>query len=123
MVEFNRKKTYKKYIYSPLTLLVLFIFFLVLLKALWGVYAKERLSSRYLEREQLEYNRILDRKKELAQSLEFLKTEQGMEAEIRSKFRVVKDGESVAVIVSDEKTESTTTPTTTPSFWKRLFGF
>jgi cell division protein FtsB len=124
MGEFNRKKTYRRYIYSPFTLLVLFIALLVLLKAVWGVSAKEKLSSDYLLREQAEYNRVLDRKKELAQSVEFLKTDRGVESEIRSKFRVVKEGESVAVIVGDEPATTTDVATTTPpGFLKRFLSF
>jgi cell division protein FtsB len=123
MVEFNRKKTYKKYIYSPFALLSLLFVFLVLLKALWGVYAKERRSAAYLEREQGEYSRVMDRKKELAQAVDFLKTDQGVEAEIRSKFRVVKEGEEVAVIIGDEATTTSVQATTTPpGFFKRIFG-
>jgi cell division protein FtsB len=124
MVDFNRKKSYRKYIYSPFSLFLLFIIFILLLKALWGVYTKERRSAAYLEREQSELNRVLDRKKELAQAVEYLKTDRGVEAEIRSKFRVVKEGEKVAVIVGDEKVEATTTATTTPpGFFSKYFGW
>ncbi len=123
MAEFNKKKTYRKYIYSPLVLLLLFILLLLLLKALWGVYSKERLSLTYLERERSELNRILDRKKELAQSVEYLKTDRGVEAEIRSKFRVVKEGEEVAVIVGDDPVATTTATTTPKTGWKKFISF
>ncbi len=124
MVEFNRKKSSKKYLYSPLTLILLCLVLLVLIKALWGVHSKERMSLQYLEREQAELNRVENRKKELAQAVEYLKTDRGVESEIRSKFRVVKEGESVAVIVGDEAAASTSVSTTTPpGFWKRVIGW
>lgn len=123
MVEFNRKKTYKKFLYSPLTLFILFILFLVMLKAIWGVYAKEQMSARSLEREMAEYSKMVAREKELAQAVEYLKTEKGVETEIRSKFRVVKEGESVAVIVdNDDKAVPVATTTPKKGFWKRIFG-
>lgn len=124
MVEFNRKKTYKRFIYSPVTLLLLLIVFILLLKAVWGVYKKSEISSANLERAQVEFNKMESRQKELAQSVEYLKTDQGIDAEIRSKFRVVKEGESVAVIVDNEATStSPLVATTTKSFWRNLFGF
>ncbi len=124
MVEFNRKKSQKRFLYSPLALVVLCLILLVVLKALWGVQTKERLSSEYLEREQGELSRAEHRKKELAQAVEYLKTDRGVESEIRSKFRVVKEGESVVVIVGDEAPASTSVSTTTPTgFWKKVVGW
>lgn len=124
MTEFNRKKSYRKYIYSPLTLFVLFLVLLVLLKAVWGVYSKEQLSAQYLDRERVEFEKIKARQDELAKSVEFLKTEQGVEAEIRSKFRAVKEGESVAVILGNE--EATTTDLVAkpePGIFQKFLGF
>ncbi len=123
MPEFYKKKAYKKYLYSPVTLLLLFIILLVLLKALWGVYKKEELSAEYLLRQQNEYNKLQARQKDLAQAVEYLKTDKGIEAEIRSKFRVVKEGESVAVIVdNDASTTKTILPAPKPGFWKSLLN-
>lgn len=118
----NKKKNFRKFIYSPFTLFILLMFFLLLLKGVWGVYQKERTSAQYLQAEQDQFTAITSRQKELTQSVDYLKTDQGIEAEIRSKFRVVRDGESVAVIVDD--TSSTTVPktTSTPSIWQRLLG-
>ncbi len=122
MPNFNKKKTYKKYIYSPFTLLLLFIILLALLKALWGVYQKEHMSARYLEREQKELAKMEQRQKTLTQSVEYMKTDKGIEAEIRNKFRVAKEGESVAVIIDGEASTSPTVPTTSKSrgFWSTL---
>jgi cell division protein FtsB len=123
MFELNKKKQYRKFIYSPvILLLLLFILFLVL-KALWGVYAKEEISSDYLKSEQGELDKMVARQKELAQSVEFLKTDRGVEAEIRSKFRVIKEGESVAVILDNDATSTPKVATTTPpSIWKRFLS-
>lgn len=129
MFDFQQKKpSYKKFIHSPGALFVLFILTLIVLKALWGVYKKERLSAEYLAREQGEYNKMIARKNELTQSVEYLKTDRGVEAEIRSKFRVVKEGESVAVIVDNDASTSApeVSTTTNKSGWQKfteLFGF
>ncbi len=99
MLEFKKKKSYKKFIYSPFTLFLLFLILLVFLRAVSGVYQKERTSARYLEKEQEKFAAVSARQKELADSVDYLKTEKGIESEIRTKFRVVRDGESVTVIV------------------------
>lgn len=122
MTEFNKKKTYRKFIYSPFTLFFIFIFLLILLKAVWGVYQKEQTSALYLSKEQEQLAAIISRQKELAQSVDYLKTDKGVEAEIRSKFRVVREGESVAVIIdSDASTTPQQTATTTPRKWWQIF--
>lgn len=123
MADFNRKKSYRKYIYSPFTLLLLFIVLGLLLKALWGLSIKERLSSDYLKQEQAELNRMNDRKRELAQTIDYLKTDQGVESELRSKFRVVKEGEEVAVIVGDDDATTTAPTVPPPTFFEKVLHF
>ncbi len=118
MVEFNKKKTYRKYIYSPISLILLFIIAIIFIKAFIGVAQKERISSEYLERERSELVRLKNRQESLTKSVEYLKTDKGVEAELRSKFRMVKEGESVAVIVDDE-TEKLATTTSS----QREYGF
>lgn len=120
----NKKKNYKKFIYSPFTLFLLFLVLLVLFRALWGVYTKEQTSAQYLQKEQEQLASVISRQKELAQSVDYLKTDAGVEAEIRSKFRVVREGESVAVIIdNDASATPQTLATTTPkTFWQRMWG-
>ncbi|MDQ5893143.1 MAG: hypothetical protein QG640_154 [Patescibacteria group bacterium] len=123
MLEFQKKKKLRKVLYSPIVLLLLAILFVLLLRGVWGVYQKDRLSSGNLEKERMELEKLTLREKNLAASLDYLKTDQGIESEIRTKFRVVKEGEEVAVII-DGQIEASTTPTTTPqSFWYRLFNW
>jgi hypothetical protein len=54
----------------------------------------------------------------------YLETDIGIEDEIRSKYRVARPGESVALIVddTDEKSEATTTATST-GFWNKVLQF
>ncbi len=124
MREFNQKKRYKKFLYSPITIFFVFILLVSLLKGLWGVYTKESLSRDNLKREQVELNKLIQREENLAQVVEYLKTHEGIEAEIRNKFRMVKEGESISVILEQE---STSTPevisTPTPSFWDKVTNF
>ncbi len=124
MPEFNKKKSYRKFLYSPLTLILLLLILGVLLKALWGVYQKEKMSADYLAREQNELQKLTNRQKELAKSVEYMKTEKGIEAEIRSKFRVAKEGEMLAIIVDEDSSpvSKVATSSTPYGFWSKFFN-
>lgn len=123
MLEFNKKKKLRKIIYSPLILIVLAIFFLILSRAVWGVYHKSKLSYQNLLRDQSELVKLAAREKSLAASLDYLKTEQGIESEIRTKFRAVKDDEKLAVIVEDEKpVPASTTSSEKRGFWHKVYA-
>jgi cell division protein FtsB len=122
MLEFRKKKKIRKILYSPLVLLFLIFIFLILLKGVWGVYKKEKISEENLNREKTELVRLENRQKTLASSIDYLKTEQGLESEIRNKFRAVKENEKVVVIIDDEATGTQKVEaTTTKGFWYNLF--
>lgn len=123
MLDFQKKKRFRKILYSPFTLIILFIVFAILCKGVWGVYNKSQLSLENLERERKELEKLSVREKNLASSIDYLKTEQGIEDEIRTKFRVVKEGEKVVVIVDNQvpTTTTSTIATSTPSFWYKVF--
>jgi cell division protein FtsB len=48
------------------------------------------------------YNNLLDKKNDLAERVEFRKTERGIESEIRNRFNVAKEGEKVIVLVEEK---------------------
>jgi cell division protein FtsB len=94
------------------------------------VYEKEKMSRGYVSQAQAQLDKLSAQKENLSASVAALGTNQGVEAEIRRKFQVVKNGEQIAVIVddsssSDESSASTTT-STGGGFWNRInsfFGF
>ncbi len=122
MFDFQKKKRIRKVIYSPITLIFLTIIFISLLKGVWNVQKKTELSSSNLEKEKIELQKLVTREQNLASSIDYLKTEQGIESEIRTKFRVAKDGEMVAIIIDDKiGTSSLATSTPKKSLLYRLF--
>ena len=111
MLEFQKKKRIRKILYSPIVLLLLAIIFVLLFRGTWGVYKKE-------------IDKLISRQNSLTSSLDYLKTDQGVEGEIRSKFRAVKEGEKVSVIVDDQKSDSTSTASSTEEgFWSKFFNW
>lgn len=111
MIEFQKRKRIKNIIYSPVVLIVLVLVLAFLIRGSWNLRDKAIISKGNLEREKIELQKIVDRKNNLESSIEYLKTDQGVENEIRSKFRATREGEKLAVIIDDN---STTTSTSSP---------
>jgi len=122
MLDFQRKRNFRKRLYSPLVLIPMAIFTIILVSGVSGVYKKNKLSKSNLERERSELAKLEVRQKNLANSIDYLKTDQGVEDEIRTKFRAVKEGEQIAVIVDDTTTSTPTkTSSTTESVFMKVF--
>lgn len=124
-----RKKSWWKSIwYSRVTLLLL----LVILVALYGpVYARfvaERDAAARREAEEKELKLMEERKQELELKVSELKDDSGAEREIRRRFDVAKEGETVVVLLEDEHQDSevsatSTTINTEKVWWKNLFSW
>ena len=76
---------------------------------------------------QVGYDKMVARKADLTKEVDYLSTEQGVEAELRTKYRAVKEGESVAVIVDNSPGQtaavseaSSSVPANGGSWWTRL---
>ncbi len=102
MKEFERKKKVKKIMYSRTVIFLLFLLFIFLLHATYGVYKKEKLTRINLAQIELERSSLDIRYQKLEKSVAYLQTDEGVESEIRNKFRAVKPGEQVAVIINNE---------------------
>jgi cell division protein FtsB len=144
MLEFRQRRKVRRIIYSPITIVVLFVVVVVLAKATWNVYTKEAESRTYLDTAQAQLDNISASKSALTAEVTSLQTPEGVEENIHNQFLVVKPGEQVAVIVDgnngDNSVESSTTSpagsagsnvtssvtpgvTSSQSFWERLADF
>lgn len=124
-MDFEQKRKLKRYLYSKPALVVLTLIFLFVAKATWNVYDKVEISQDNLSMAERELDKLKVRKEALASQIEYLQSEQGVEAEIRQKFRLVKEGEEIAVIIDDDITLPTASTTENKSLWqsfKGLFG-
>ncbi len=122
MIEFQQKKKVRKILYSPVVLIILTIILFILVRGSWNVRKKAELSKQNLERDQAGLQKLIERENNLTLSLNFLKTDKGVESEIRSKFRAVKDGEKLAVIVDEQSTSTESVePIEEHGFWYKLF--
>lgn len=123
MLEFQQRRKIRRILYSPLSLIVLGIIAIIFVKAAFSVYLKEVASRQYLDQAQTELAKVSATKAELSTSVASLQTQQGVEADIRHKFRVVKPGEQIAVIVDGSASDTSSVATSTRGFWATIAGF
>jgi cell division protein FtsB len=118
--QFKSRRKAKRLLYSPVTVIVLTLVLVVLARSTWSIYEKYRLSSDRLDQAESQLSALKNQEGELSQSIAKLSTVSGTEAVMRTNFRIVKPGESLAVLVNT----ATTAPTTKArsGFWAWLRG-
>ena len=110
---------FKTFIFSKTAFVLSLVLLAVFVRATWSVSTKARQTKDNLELVREEYSELQDREVRLESEIEYLKTEQGIEAEIRDKFNVARAGESVVVIVDgkEESNESRVVEEEKLGFW------
>jgi cell division protein FtsB len=129
-MKYGNSSSWKRFISSPFTLVAVIVLFLFLTKAVWGIREKNTLSVSRLELAQAELTKLESHQRDLAEQIRYLSTEQGIESELRTKYRAIREGESVAVIVDDNQTASVIDASSTvmnkvdeKSWFKKVLGF
>lgn len=117
----NRNKI-RRILYSWPILIFLLLIVLLVGKSVWGVYRSEKISFSNKQFSEKEYEELKQRSDLVSSEIEMLKTDKGIEMEIRDKFRVVKAGEQLAIIINTDDTEEEI-KVTKESFWKKIWNF
>ena len=86
-------------IYSPLTAGILVITIFFILHATFKIFQTYSETKKEYEMARDESNQLKQREYNLKEKVQALKTERGVEEEVRNKFGFVKEGEEVIVIV------------------------
>ena len=102
MREFQDKQKIQKRLYSKTSIVVVLIIVVLISRGVLSVYAKERSSRMELELLEKKKAELDSRLASVSANNSRLRTEEGIESEIRSKFDVVKADEGV-IVVGDEK--------------------
>ncbi len=111
----GKQGTMRKLLSSPISLIIVLFAFVVLWKASSNIYEKVLISRTKLNQAQAEFSKLEFREKDLGSQVSRLSTEQGIDAEIRSKYKGVRPGEFVAVIIGDSQVASTSNASSTAS--------
>ena len=119
-MDFHEKRKIKKLLYSKPTLIILGFLVIWLSFNVFNMYKKER-DTRLRRIEQREVlDELKGREKSLADEIERLSTERGIEEEVRSKFEVGREGEQVIIIVDNPEEENTDKKDMKKTFWQKI---
>jgi cell division protein FtsX len=105
MREFQERHKFRKRLYSRTSIVALVVIALFILHGVYKVHVKEKAARARVEQSLKTKAELEKRYEDVAKKTEFLKSQQGIEYEIRSKFDVRKADESVVVILEPQKKE------------------
>lgn len=106
MSDFKNKRKTRKLIYSKISLLIALAIVIFMSMSTYNIYKKYRESADNKKGAMGELSSLEQRNKELSSRIDRLKTDRGLEEEIRKKFNVAKEGEGVVIIVPKSSTSS-----------------
>lgn len=121
--EFTKKRDFRQSIFGTPVIILLIIGGVVLGRGVWHAFSKERQSGQDLSLAQKQETDLEARSSYLTASIVSLNTAEGIEGEIRNKFRMAKEGEHLVVIVDDESKNEASQPTPPETFWAKLKSF
>ena len=99
---------------SSVTFIALSIVFVFVARATWKMYEKASTSDERLNQAIATLAEFNSHNIALSEKVAYLRTEQGIESEMRTKFLLAQEGESVAVIVGDTQLKSINQALSTP---------
>ncbi|MBP9772056.1 MAG: hypothetical protein KBD16_04030 [Candidatus Pacebacteria bacterium] len=104
-LDFHEKQRARRFLYSPLTFIVIGILILIAGYNAWDMYQKSKHTDEALKKSKEAYNELVVRETFLEGKITQLSTDAGIEAEIRERFGVAKTGEEVIVVLEEEEKE------------------
>ncbi len=125
-MKYGNRSIWQRFISSPFSAIALVVVVFVLARASLNIHSKVETSAVKLQQAQANLGNLTERQQDIARRVEYLSTDQGIEAEIRTKYHAVKDGEQVAVIVdgssggANHEMSSSTVATSSPGFWGKI---
>ncbi len=117
----QRQKTRSR-LYSKVTIIGLVILLALLIRPTWRIFMKSIESKSNLAKAELELSDLETRKRELARDVAYLNTEHGRDQEIRSKFGVAREGETMVVIVRNDPEQTVSEPVSKRGFFGRVWS-
>ena len=120
MFDYQQKKKIRKVIYSKITLAVLFVAIIILAKANYSIYKKEVLSNENYNIVKNDFDSLKERKVVLESEIKRLKTSEGVEEEIRSKFDVSKPGEIVVNVIDNSSSTLIENKNKGVNLWQKI---
>ena len=125
MRELQRKRKQKKYwqyIYSVPVIFLLVIVLTLSLKQTWSMYQTTKGTEEKLNDVEAAYQEASAREAELEEDIARLKTDTGVEEEIRNTYGFIKEGEEVVIMVDPEEVPEPQEIEIKETVWDKLKG-
>ena len=116
----NQKSKWRQVLESKPSLVLLFVLLVFLAWNVVVLYGKMRKTAADKSLADAQVQELEARKKELSADISRLETESGIEASIREKFGLAKEGEGVIVIEDQQNSASVTAVKSSGGFWDFL---
>lgn len=124
MLDFRERSKLRRILYAKPTIIAGAILVAMVLHAVWGMYQKSQEALAKRNKATVELTSLTAREKQLHQDIARLSSGEGVEAEIRDRFMVAKEGEKVMIIADPIAAEAhTVTVADAPSsFFGKILG-
>ena len=123
MFDFEEKQVVRRIIYSKVTIFLLALVTLFILKGVWTAYRESKITRINKELAQRELEELKERGENISSEIEILKTKEGEEGEIRSKFGVAKSGEKMVLIIDPKDTKQKEDDGKGDGIWSKFLGW
>lgn len=123
MFDFHEKRRFRRFLYSKVTLIILGLIVIWLSFVVFDMYKKERDTGIKSAEQKEILNELEEREAALQEEIDRLSTQKGIEAEIRSKFEVGKEGEGVIIIVDNPEEENVLEINSKKTFFQKIFDW
>ena len=124
MIPFQERKKLRKILYSKVSLAVLLVMLFAVGQGLWRIQEKVSVARAERDLAARSFADMESRTEELQASLARLKSDQGIEEEVRQKFTVARPWEEVVVVVDESAKKSKNGEAMEArSFWERIQSF
>ena len=121
MLPFQERKKFRKILYSKASILVLLVGLVLVSRGAWSVHQKAEIARTERNESVRMLAELQGRNTALEASLERLKSDKGIEDEVRQKYAVARPGEEVVVVVDESgKKGKNSDEVPQKSFWQRF---
>lgn len=124
MLDIRERTRLRRFLYAKPTIIALALVVALLSRGAWGVYQKSKEASEKHAKAEMELELLLKREGELKADITRLSSDEGVEAEIRERFMVAKEGEKVMIITDpkQEKVHTVTVDAEAPTMMEKMMG-
>jgi len=123
MLPFQERKKFRKILYSKASILVLLVVLVLVSRGAWQVHEKAIIARAERDESARVLSGLEERNRALEASLVRLKSNQGIEDEVRQKYAVARPGEEIVIVVDEsDKKGKNRDEAPQKSFWQRFIS-